>query len=80
MSQEDEHALIKQKRGLIFGDSRSYWQQAYLISLDMMHMKNFWKIFLLYLKKKRLHPLHETHFKGCPFKDFFRRMVLGVKK
>lgn len=51
MSQEDEHALIKQKRGLIFGDSRSYWQQAYLISLDMMHMKNFWKIFLLYLKK-----------------------------
>lgn len=53
MSQEDEHALIKQKRGLIFGDSRSYWQQAYLISLDMMHMKNFWKIFLLYLKKKK---------------------------
>ena len=53
MSQEDEHALIKQKRGLIFGGSRSYWQQAYLISLDMMHMKNFWKFFLLYLKKKK---------------------------
>lgn len=70
MSQEDEHALIKQKRGLIFGDSRSYWQQAYLISLDMMHMKNFWKIFLLYLKKKDYIPYMRPILKIVPLKIF----------
>lgn len=72
MSQEDEHALIKQKRGLIFGDSRSYWQQAYLISLDMMHMKNFWKIFLLYLKKKKKDyiPYMRPILKVVPLKIF----------
>lgn len=70
MSQEDEHALIKQKRGLIFGDSRSYWQQAYLISLDMMHMKNFWKIFLLYLKKKDYIPHMRPILKVVPLKIF----------
>lgn len=70
MSQEDEHALIKQKRGLIFGDSRSYWQQAYLISLDMMHMKNFWKIFLLYLKKKDYIPYMRPILKVVPLKIF----------
>lgn len=70
MSQEDEHALIKQKRGLIFGDSRSYWQQAYLISLDMMHMKNFWKIFLLYLKKKYYIPYMRPILKVVPLKIF----------
>lgn len=71
MSQEDEHALIKQKRGLIFGDSRSYWQQAYLISLDMMHMKNFWKIFLLYLKKKKDYiPYMRPILKVVPLKIF----------
>ena len=71
MSQEDEHALIKQKRGLIFGDSRSYWQQAYLISLDMMHMNNFWKIFLLYLKKKKDYiPYMRPILKVVPLKIF----------
>ena len=70
MSQEDEHALIKQKRGLIFGDSRSYWQQAYLISLDMMHMKNFWKIFLLYLKKRDYIPYMRPILKVVPLKIF----------
>lgn len=70
MSQEDEHALIKQKRGLIFGDSRSYWQQAYLISLDMMHMKNFWKFFLLYLKKKDYIPYMRPILKIVPLKIF----------
>ena len=71
MSQEDEHALIKQKRGLIFGDSRSYWQQAYLISLDMMHMKNFWKFFLLYLKKKKDYiPYMRPILKVVPLKIF----------
>ena len=71
MSQEDEHALIKQKRGLIFGDSRSYWQQAYLISLDMMHMKNFWKIFLMYLKKKKDYiPYMRPILKVVPLKIF----------
>lgn len=70
MSQEDEHALIKQKRGLIFGDSRSYWQQAYLISLDMMHMKNFWNIFLLYLKKKDFIPYMRPILKVVPLKIF----------
>lgn len=70
MSQEDEHALIKQKRGLIFGDSRSYWQQAYLISLDMMHMKNFWNIFLLYLKKKDYIPYMRPILKVVPLKIF----------
>lgn len=36
----------------------------------MMHMKNFWKIFLLYLKKKDYIPYMRPILKVVPLKIF----------